>query len=565
MGWLARRTGISEPLLLLAAGSLIGLTPPFDSLSLAPEVVLLLFLPALLYWEALTSSAREIRTNLRSIALQSTALVIATAAAVALAAHALGYSWPIAFVLGAVLAPTDAAAVAAVATAMPRRIRTVLRTESLLNDGTALVLLAVAVEVAIDHTSFSWGAVILDFTESYVGAVLVGGAVAVLLIAVRRRLPDPLLHSVLSVATPFLAFLPAELLHVSGVLAVVTCGLVTMRVGPRVIGPQARVQAVAFWKVASQLLNSALFVLVGIQLPAAVRALSSVSLIQATTAAVVISAVVFGTRLVWFYTVPYLVRLMDRRAQQRARRITAAQRLPLAWAGMRGAISLAAALTLPAVTEDGGIVQQRDAVVFITVVVIVVSLTVMGPTLPTVVRRARYPEDADRADEVALARTHLTRRALAVLPGLAVRHSVTQDTAGRVAEQIREHTDVPADPKPQIVCAVSNWPCSASSAMPWASCAIPAGSTTRCFARSSTSSTSKSSACPGRLTPTTTRSSSEHRSRQSPHDGPASGRPLRRPVRKQRLDPRPLRISRRHARTDDRLIQTKPHSTMRKD
>ena len=445
MGWLARRTGISEPLLLLAAGGLIGLTPPFDSLSLAPEVVLLLFLPALLYWEALTSSVREIRSNLRSIALQSTALVIATAAAVALAAHTLGYTWPIAFVLGAVLAPTDAAAVAAVATAMPRRIRTVLRTESLLNDGTALVLLAVAVEVVIDRTSFSWGAVILDFAGSYAGGVLVGGAVAVLLLAVRRRLPDPLLHSVLSVATPVLAFLPAELLHVSGVLAVVTCGLVTMRVGPRVIGPQARVQAVAFWQVASHLLNSALFVLVGIQLPAAVTALSSVSLVQATKAAVVISTVVFGTRLVWFYTVPYLVRLMDRRAQQRTRRITAAQRLPLAWAGMRGAISLAAALTIPVVAEDGRIVQQRDAVVFITVVVIVVSLTVMGPTLPAVVRRARYAEDADRADEVALARTHLTRRALADLPGLAVRHSVTQDTAGRVAQQIREQTDVPAD------------------------------------------------------------------------------------------------------------------------
>ncbi|CAM5334057.1 cation:proton antiporter domain-containing protein [Streptomyces sp. PAN_FS17] len=445
MGWLARRTGISEPLLLLAAGSLIGLTPPFDSLSLAPEVVLLLFLPALLYWEALTSSAREIRTNLRSIALQSTALVIATAAAVALAAHALGYSWPIAFVLGAVLAPTDAAAVAAVATAMPRRIRTVLRTESLLNDGTALVLLAVAVEVAIDHTSFSWGAVILDFTESYVGAVLVGGAVAVLLIAVRRRLPDPLLHSVLSVATPFLAFLPAELLHVSGVLAVVTCGLVTMRVGPprhRPAGTRPGRGLLAGGQSSPQQRPVRPG---GHPTPGCGAALSSVSLIQATTAAVVISAVVFGTRLVWFYTVPYLVRLMDRRAQQRARRITAAQRLPLAWAGMRGAISLAAALTLPAVTEDGGIVQQRDAVVFITVVVIVVSLTVMGPTLPTVVRRARYPEDADWADEVALARTHLTRRALAVLPGLAVRHSVTQDTAGRVAQQIREQTDVPGD------------------------------------------------------------------------------------------------------------------------
>ncbi|MDR6974324.1 CPA1 family monovalent cation:H+ antiporter [Streptomyces sp. 3330] len=445
MGWLARRTGISEPLLLLAAGGLIGLTPAFDSLSLEPEVVLLLFLPALLYWEALTSSVREIRSNLRSIALQSTGLVIATAAAVALAAHTLGYGWPIAFVLGAVLAPTDAAAVAAVATAMPRRILTVLRTESLLNDGTALVLLAVTIEVATDDQPFAWGSTLLGFTESYAGGILVGAAVAAILLAVRRYLPDALLHSVLSVATPFVAFLPAELLHVSGVLAVVTCGLVTTRIGPRVISPQARIQAVAFWQVASHLLNSALFVLVGLQLPAACRALSSVSLLQAAAAAVLISVVVFGTRVLWFYTMPYVIRLLDRRPGQRARRITAAQRLPLAWAGMRGAISLAAALTIPVVTADGRVVQQRDAVVFITVVVIVLSLTVMGPTLPAIVRRARYPEDEDPARELALAHRHLGASALAALPGLAARHHVDENTADRIAQHISERAGSSAD------------------------------------------------------------------------------------------------------------------------
>ncbi|MDW6064258.1 Na+/H+ antiporter [Streptomyces sp. FXJ1.4098] len=445
MGWLARRTGISEPLLLLAAGGLLGLAPAFDSVSLEPEVVLLLFLPALLYWEALTSSVREIRSNLRSIALQSTGLVIATAATVALAAHALGYAWPIAFVLGAVLAPTDAAAVAAVATAMPRRILTVLRTESLLNDGTALVLLAVTVEVATDDQAFSWGRTAFDFAGSYAGGILVGASVAVVLLAVRRHLRDALLHSVLSVATPFIAFLPAELLHVSGVLAVVTCGLVTTRMGPRVISSQARIQAVAFWQVTSHLLNGALFVLVGLQLPAACRALSSVSLMQAAAAAVLISVVVFGTRAVWFYTMPYVIRLLDRRPGQRARRISAIQRLPLAWAGMRGAISLAAALTVPAVTADGRIVQQRDAVVFITAVVIVVSLTVMGPTLPAVVRRARYPKDEDPARELALAHRHLGASALAALPGLAAQHHVDEDTASRIAQHISERAGLSAD------------------------------------------------------------------------------------------------------------------------
>jgi CPA1 family monovalent cation:H+ antiporter len=171
MGRLSRRTGLSEPLLLLGAGCLIGLTPSFAAFALSPDVVLFLFLPVLLYWEALTSSVREIRNNFRSIALQSTGLVLATVVAVA---HALGYSRPIAFVLGAVLAPTDAAAVSAVAEAMPRRILTVLRAESLLNDGTALVLLAVTIEVVTDEQPVSWSGTAVAFAESYAGGILIG-------------------------------------------------------------------------------------------------------------------------------------------------------------------------------------------------------------------------------------------------------------------------------------------------------------------------------------------------------------------------------------------------------
>ncbi|WP_405846139.1 Na+/H+ antiporter [Streptomyces sp. NBC_01518] len=437
MGWLSRRTGLSEPLLLLATGCLVGLTPSFSSFALSPDVVLFLFLPALLYWEALTSSVREIRNNFRSIALQSTGLVLATAVAVAVVAHALGYGWPIAFVLGAVLAPTDAAAVAK---AMPRRILTVLRTESLLNDGTALVLLAVTIDVVTDEHPFSWSGTAVAFVASYAGGILIGAAVALLIIPVRRRLPEPLLHSVLSVATPFLAYLPAELLHVSGVLAVVVCGLVSAWFGPRVIGSEARIQAVAFWEVASYLLNGALFVLVGIQLPATVRALTSVSLLQATIAALAVSVAVLGTRLLWFYSVPYLVRLLDRRPQQRDRRITAPQRLPLAWAGMRGAISLAAALTVPATTAEGRVVGQRDAVVFITAVVIVVTLTFLGPTLPAMVRRARFPSDEDKSAELTLARCRLSSAALDAMPALAARFGVAEEDTSRMVQDIEDRT-----------------------------------------------------------------------------------------------------------------------------
>ncbi|MFJ3308394.1 cation:proton antiporter [Streptomyces sp. NPDC086549] len=355
-------------------------------------------------------------------------------------AHTLGCSWPIAFVLGAVLARTDAAAVAAVANTMPGRILTVLRAESPVNDGTALVLLAVTIEVVSDAQPFSWSGTAVAFVESYAGGILIGAAVALLLIPVRRWLPEPLLHSVLSVATHSLAYLPAELLHVSGVLAVVACGLVTTWFGPRVIGSDARIQAVAFWEVASYLLSSALFILVGIQLPAGAGALTSVSPLQATIGAVAVSVAVIGTRLLWFYPVPYPVRFLDRRSQQRERRITAPQRLPLAWAGMRGAISLAAALTLPAATAEGHVVEQRDAVVFITTVVIVVTLAFPGPTLPTVVRRARFPEDEGKAAELTLARCHMSSAALRALPELAQRLGVPEADTLRVAQDIEDRT-----------------------------------------------------------------------------------------------------------------------------
>lgn len=445
MTWLARRLHLSEPLMLLGGGVLIGLTPHFDQVDLPPDVVLLVFLPALLYWEALTTSVREIKTNFRSIALQSTGLVLVTALAVAAVAHALGYAWPVAFVLGAVLAPTDVAAVAAVAKAMPRRIVTLLRTESLLNDGTALVLLAVSLELLITGEPFSWAGTTLRFVESYAGGAIIGAAIALALIPVRRRLRDRSLHSGLSVATPFIVFLPAEALHVSGVLAVVTCALVTSRVGPRLIRSDARLEATAFWEVTTFLLNGALFVLVGIQTPAAVRALTSVSLLQATMIAAAVSATVIAARAAWFYTIPYLIRLVDRRPQQRRRRIGARQRLPLAWAGMRGAISLAAALTIPATTADGQPVAQRDAVIFITVVVITVTLAVLGPALPAVVRNAQFTEDADEAAEEKLAVRQLAHTALAELPALADRFPVPEATLAHITKDLRKQAAAASD------------------------------------------------------------------------------------------------------------------------
>jgi monovalent cation/hydrogen antiporter len=432
--WLAARLRVAAPIVLLLGAVPLALVPWTSHVLLAPEVVLLLFLPALLYWESLTTSLREIRANLRVVIMSSVLLVLATAGTVAVVGHALGLSWPVAWVLGAVVAPTDATAVAAVAGRMPRRILTMLRAESLINDGTALVVFALAVAVATGAEQFSWPSALGAFALSYVGGAAAGLAVAWLAIRGRRLMANnPLLENGISVLTPFAAYLLAEEVHASGVLAVVVCGLTLSQIGPRTIGARTRVQARAFWQVTTFLLNGTLFVLVGLQLRGAVEGLTSVSPAGAAVAALLVALTVIGTRLVWVNTTPYLIRALDRRPQQRLRRLNTRQRFPSGWAGFRGGVSLAAALAVPLS------VPGRDLVVIITFGVILVTLLVQGLTLPAVLRWARLPDDGAEAREQALAERAAAEAGLAALPDVADRLGVAPAVAERVRVDYEEH------------------------------------------------------------------------------------------------------------------------------
>jgi Na+/H+ antiporter len=343
----ASRFRLAPPVLLLACGALLGFVPALRRVQLPPLVVLLLFLPALLYWESLTTSLREIRSNLRVIVLMSTMLVIVTAAAVAAVAHALGLLWGPAWVLGAAVAPTDATAVGVLARALPRRTVTVLRAESLVNDGTALVIYALAVAITAGEDHLSALHVGSLFVVAYAGGAAAGVVTAWLAVHVRRRLDDPLQENVAMILTPFTAFLLAEVIHASGVLAVVVCGLIMSQAGPRVGRPAMRQQAQASWSLATYLLNGALFVLVGLELQSAVRGLTGTALARGLIAVGAVSAVVIGARFAWLYTTPYLIRALDRRPQQRLRRVGARARVVTGIAGFRGAVSLAAALAVP--------------------------------------------------------------------------------------------------------------------------------------------------------------------------------------------------------------------------
>ncbi|MCW3843302.1 Na+/H+ antiporter [Micromonospora yasonensis] len=435
------RYRVAPPVLLIAMGALLGLLPPFRNVILKPDVVLLLFLPAILYRESLVISLREIRANFAVIALLAVALVIITTVAVAYVARALGVDPAAAWVLGAVLAPTDAAAVAGLAKRMPRGILTTLRAESLINDGTALVLFAVTVGViaggAVPGPLVLGGQFVAKSVGGIAAGLLVGGAV----ILIRKHVDDPMREGGLSILTPFAAFMLAELAHASGVLAVVVAGLLLSYAGPRVIRARSRLTAYAFWDLSTFMINGGLFVLLGMQVPRSLRAITSHSPWASLGIAVLVALVVALVRLVWVQLSVSTLQGLDRRESRRGRRFDFRVRAAAGWAGFRGAVSLAAALAVPVATHAGTPVRERDLIIFVTVVVIVLIMLVQGTTLPLVVSWAGLMGDEEREHEVRWARIRATEAALAALPQVAADVGASPDAVDRLRSDYQDHLD----------------------------------------------------------------------------------------------------------------------------
>ncbi|MGY1812310.1 Na+/H+ antiporter [Blastococcus sp. SYSU D00820] len=441
---LAPRLRMAVPLLLLVLGLLLGFVPEFREVELPPETVLLLFLPVMLFWESLTTSLRSIRRDLRGILIMSTLMVVVTAFAVAGIAYALGMPWPVALVLGAALAPSDATAVAALGRMLPHRHFMLLKAESLTNDGTALVVFALAVGLAVGDSVTP-----LEVTErvllSYVGGILAGALVAAVAYRVLRGLRDATAINLGLLLVPMGAYLAAESVEASGVLAVVVAGLVVSYVSARISTAASRRQADSAWPLGTFVLNGALFVLIGLEFQAVVRELAArdVGRLLAVVVTVWIGMLVvrFG-----FQTLSVLViRLLDRRPSQRARRTTYRARIVHAVAGFRGAISLALALSVPATTPDGGAVSGREDVVVVTAGVIILTLLVQGPLLPAVVRWARLPEDTTSEEELQLAYEEISRVAVEALPDLVEEHGISEETRERL---VREHEERTRDAAP---------------------------------------------------------------------------------------------------------------------
>jgi CPA1 family monovalent cation:H+ antiporter len=422
----ARLANIPYPIVLVVGGLVLGFVPGLPDIALAPDLVLVIFLPPLLYSAAFFANLRELRAAARSISMLAIGLVLATMCAVAVVAHALvdGLPWEAAFALGAIVAPTDPVAATTVARrlAVPRRVVSVLEGESLVNDGTALV----AYRVAVAGGAFSlWGAG-LEFVLGAVGGVLIGLVVGWIVSEVRRRLDDIPVEITISLLSGYAGYLPAEALHVSGVLAAVTVGIVVGWRAPRISSASMRLQGYAVWETLIFLLNALLFVLIGLQLPLILDALSGESPATLLREAAAVSAAVILTRIAWSHTMPYVVRALDRRARQRARRVGWRERMIIAWSGMRGAVSLAAALALP---PD---FPQRDVVLLLTFAVIFTTLVLQGLTLPALIRRLGVRDDGAEEREELAGRRAATEVALATIDDLAGEEWTRDETAERM-------------------------------------------------------------------------------------------------------------------------------------
>jgi CPA1 family monovalent cation:H+ antiporter len=400
----ARRTPVPAPLLLVAVGLVVSNLPGVPDYTLEPDVVLPLLLPPLLYTSATDSSYLDLRAQTRPVALLSVGYVLFATVVVGLAAYALVPGLPLtaALVLGAVVAPPDAVAATAVArrVGLPSRITTILQGESLLNDATAITAYKVAVAAAIGEGA-SWGGGIKEFLIASFGGVAVGLVLMAPIHWLRTHLKEPLLQNTLSLLIPFVAYSAAEQFHASGVLAVV---VVALYLGHRAweVDFATRLQEEAVWKMVAFVLESAVFALIGLQLQFVLRGLGEYEGADAAWYAVALFLVVVAARFLWVYPATFLPRLLSARIREREDNPTWRGPVVIAWAGMRGVVSLAIAFSIPLTLHDSEEpFPHRNLVLFLTFTTVIGTLVVQGLTLPPLIRLLKFPGRDTQAETLA--------------------------------------------------------------------------------------------------------------------------------------------------------------------
>lgn len=431
---LARRTGIPYPVFLVVAGVAAGFVPRLGTIRLDPTVVFLGFLPPLVYHAGIVTSPRELRAHALPIGLGALGLVLATTFAVTglAAATVPALGWSGAFVLGAVVAPTDPVAATSVfgRLGVPPQVTTVLEGEGLVNDGVALALFSIGVAAVASPTSFAGG--LLDFVKVAGGGTVFGLALGWLVARVRRPLRDTASQIVVSLVVPFAAYLPADALGLSGVLAALATGLV---LGQRPLGldPSGHIRISEFWEVLVFLLESVLFVLIGLQLHHLLPAVGALPAGEVGLLAGLTVGAVVVVRMVWWLAIPTL-RWRPDRGRLDTGGVPVAERVALGWSGLRGAISLAAALSVP-VAVSGRRFPGRDLIVFTTFCVILATLVGQGTTLPALLRRFGMCENEVEQRQRAVAHRRCAETALRLLDELAADDRISDEDAGVLRER----------------------------------------------------------------------------------------------------------------------------------
>ena len=441
--WVAQRINVEYPILLVLGGLVLGFIPGLPRITLEPDVVFLLFLPPLLYYEAFNSSIRDFRPVLRLITLNAVFLVIVTIGAVALVAHALipGLPWAAAVVLGAIVGPTDETAAIAIVSRLhvARRLITLIKAEALFNDATSLVIFNVALVAAVTGT-FSWAAGIWQLFIDAVGGVAIGIAAGWIVSLVRRRIDDPLLQNTVSLLSGYAAYYPADALHFSGVLSAIAAGLYLGRQTYSITTASSRVQINAMRDITLFLINGLLFILVGLQLrPILVGISGTESPAALLGMAAAISLTVILVRIAWAYPAAYLPALLSAKIRDAEGRPSWKNVAVAAWTGLRGGVSLAAALAVPLTIANGAPFPHRDLILFLTFAVILATLVGQGLSLPWLIRVLRLTSESGDREE-ALARLKAARAARAALEKIALESWADADVVRDVRNHLKQAT-----------------------------------------------------------------------------------------------------------------------------
>ena len=441
VGWVARRVKVPYPIALVLGGGLLGFLPEAPQLAFDPQFILVLVLPPVLYQAALLTSWRDFKANIRPISLLAIGLVIATTLVVGAALKFLipDIPWAAAFAFGAIVSPPDAVAATAILTQMsiPRRVVTILEGESLVNDASGLVLYKFAV-AAVMTGAFSLFDASMQFVLVAVGGTLIGVLMGFVFVFIHKHLGDTFIEVLTTLSVPYVVYIMAETVHMSGVLAVVAAGLVRGRYSPEIVSAEMRIIARSAWNFLVFLLNSLVFILIGLQLSGILDRLDGHSSWELIWYGVFISTVAIAVRFLWIYPASYLRQILFPAHSKKEPPLAESELFIMSWCGMRGIVSLAAALALPYLIEGGTPFPHRDLIIFLTFFVIAVTLVVQGLSIGPLIRVLKVGADWSADEELQRAKIALGKAAIAAIDAREKEEQIAKDVADRIRAEFAE-------------------------------------------------------------------------------------------------------------------------------